>query len=84
MPNFRELIQLLHEEIDKDFKTCYSQDDRELPHDDFHFLVVNSFYKVPQLAEQFQGQRAKFVDIIMSTIQKDDNDCINFDTVMKD
>ena len=84
MPNFKELISSLQNEILEDFKQCYSQDDRELPHDDFNFLLLNSFYKVPKLAELFQGARAKFVDIIMATIPKDQNDCINFDDVMRD
>ena len=46
--------------------------------------MLNSFYKVPKLAELFQGARAKFVDIIMATIPKDQNDCINFDDVMRE
>ena len=45
--------------------------------------MLNSFYKVPKLAELFQGNRAKFIEIILATIPKDENDCINFDDVMK-
>ena len=83
LPNFKDLIQLYAEEVIADFSQCYTQDDREIPYDDFQFLLLNSFYKVEPLAELFKDRRVKFVDIIMSTIKKNDNDCVNFDDVIQ-